>query len=279
MQNTLKILVADDHYANLLLTQSLLQREGHDVVLARDGKDALRMCSVQPFSLILLDIQMPIMDGPTALRHIRALPNSNAITLIFALTAHSEPSQIQQFLSYGFNAVLQKPFRIAELSQIIQTGIAPTHHTPVLRPPQEDQREVIDFESIPILETTTINILLEAIGPTRMEKVLTAYWQDADKMNMSLQSTRLSQPDNIEPDLVKLRKTAHGLKGASANIGLLRASRIAAKLQNAPIEMVPYLIEKLDSALHESRPAIYRHCGLTPHIAQMPLQYQARSTG
>lgn len=262
----LNILVADDHYANQLLTQSLLQREGHNVVLANHGKDALAAASVQNFSIILLDIQMPIMDGITAIAHIRKLPNQNANTLIFALTAHCSPSETQHLLKVGFNAVLPKPFRMADLKKIIQQGRAnPAPFAPT-SPICSDQKDYQELLQLPLLDTQTIDILYDAIGPDRMMRVLNAYWKDADKMLNTLLHTRLSNPDRFSENLIKLRKTAHGLKGASANIGLFRASRLAAKLQNAPVETIPLLIEGIVEVLKISRIEIYRYCKLTDGI-------------
>jgi len=260
----MSILVADDHFANRLLTQSLLQREGHAIALANNGKEAVQACMAQPYDLILLDIQMPIMDGIQALKLIKALNNGNEAAPTFALTAHTRHSEIRTLLSMGFEAVLLKPFRVAEMmSHLGGPGTnANKRASAVEETTNTDVKLYGNTLQMPLLEVQTLDILLGAIGPKRMCKVLTAYWLDADSLMASLKTTRITTQLGAETELMKLRKTAHGLKGASANIGLLKASRLAAHLQNAPIEDIPYLVETLGRTLHESQTAIRDYCGL-----------------
>ncbi len=260
----LEILVADDHYANRLLTQSLLQREGHQIALAEDGKDAIEACRHQIFDVILLDIQMPVLNGFQALRAIRALDNGNADTKIFALTAHNHTDEIRTILRHGFEAVLIKPFRVADMMRHLDRP-----YKPRLNRVYDDKDEIRGAVSLydetlnmPLLENQTLDILLDAIGPERMCRVLTAYWADALVMMDALKSARLHSTAKADEELIALRKTAHGLKGASANIGLLRAARLSARAQNAPIEDIPFLIEKIEQTLEESKPAIRDYCGL-----------------
>ena len=257
------ILVADDHYANRLLTQSLLQREGHEIALANNGKEAVRACMSNVFDLLLLDIQMPIMSGIQALKWIKTLENGNTIAPAFALTAHTHRAEINTILSKGFEAVLQKPFRVSEMMRHLGR--------PYKNGPERDMGQMPDIDAetkiyenvtdLPLLEVQTLDILLETIGPDRMCTVLKAYWKDANTMISSLKNTRLMS-QNREKELTELRKTAHGLKGASANVGLLRASRLSAFLQNAPFEDIPYLIETLENTLQDSQASLRDYCGL-----------------
>lgn len=258
------VLLADDHFASRLLSQSLLQREGHEVTLVEDGKQAVQACKNKVFDLILLDIQMPVMNGFEALKWIKAIDNGNETAHIFALTAHSHLQEIRTIMSKGFGAVLQKPFRVAEMMRYLERPYK-THvnrATTLAVQDNTEQRIYLDVMELPLLETQTLDILLGAVGQKRMCKILAAYWNDADTMVKSLKSTRITLPVEAEKELIKLRKTAHGLKGASANIGLLKASRLAAKLQNAPMEDIPFLVETTERTLNESQSALRDYCGL-----------------
>ena len=261
----LKILVADDHFANRLVSQSLLQREGHEITLASNGKEAIRACSSTVFDLILMDIQMPIMNGFEAQKLIKSLKNGNQNIPIFALTAHSQYTEIRTILAKGFHAVLQKPFRVADMIHHLDRPNNSKAELGLIenKPSNAEPKLYIDVMELSLLEVQTLDILLDAIGQDGMCRVLKAYWADAGTMMHSLKSTRLTTKPEAKQTLIELRKTAHGLKGASANIGLLKASRLAAHLQNAPIEDIPYLIEALDRTLHESKPGIRDYCGLT----------------
>jgi len=260
----MQILVADDHYASRLLTQSLLQRENHNIALAGNGKAAVDLCKTQSFNLILLDILMPSMDGFQALKRIKAIKNGNADIPVFALTAHSHAAEIKLILLKGFDAVLQKPFRVTEMMRQLDRPYK-ANVTPLMQDkqyPSVDAAIYTNVVDMPLLEVQTLDILLGAIGPDRMCNVLKAYWQDAHKMIKTLKATRITTSLGAETELVNLRKTAHNLKGASANIGLLKAARLSALLQNAPIEDIPFLIETLDLTLRDSQPAIRDFCGL-----------------
>ena len=269
----MSILVADDHFANRLLTQSLLQREGHNITLANDGKEAVRACTAHLFDLILLDIQMPIMNGIQALKWIKTLDNGNENTAAFALTAHTHPSEIRIILSKGFEAVLLKPFRVADMMNHLGRPYKNSfERSSALEDTQDtDVKFYAGALEMPLLEVQTLNILLGAIGPERMCKVLTAYWQDADVLMASLKATRITTQLGAETELMKLRRTAHGLKGASANVGLLKASRLAAHLQNAPIKDIPYLVEVLERTLQKSQAAIRDYCGLAGNAVRPQL--------
>jgi CheY-like chemotaxis protein len=258
----LRILIADDHYANLLLTQSLLQREGYNVICAKNGLQAVNACKNIVFDIILLDIQMPVMDGIEALSQIKKLGNPNIECPIFALTAHSDASEIQSILALGFDAVLRKPFRVQEMMDSLQNlRTNKPHLTPALQVNQHSGPEIYeDTLRLPLLEVQTISILINATGPERMKKILIAFWKDADMLITSLKGTRFNMNIDAQPTLDELRKTAHGLKGAAANIGLLRASRLSALLQNAPLQHAPYLIEKIESTLHASKSEIDNYC-------------------
>ena len=260
----LRILVADDHYANRLLTQSLLQREGHQISQAGNGEMAVEICRHAQFDVILLDIQMPIMNGFQALKLIKAMDNMNAHASIFALTAHNHTDEIRTIMSKGFDAVLLKPFRVAALMRQMDRPYKPAVNR-IYTDKEEIRGTATIYDQIldmPLLEIQTLDILLDAIGKERMCHILTAYWKDAKNMVSTLKSSRLSDKNKANDKLINLRKTAHGLKGASANIGLLRAARLSARLQNAPLEDIPFLIEKIETTLDASKTEIRDYCGL-----------------
>lgn len=257
----MRILVADDHYANRLLTESLLLRHGHSVEVADNGKQAWELCHSHVFDLILLDIQMPVMDGFEALKAIQTSDNKNKDLPIFALTAHTGPLEMAAMIGAGFHAVLKKPFRISEMMKHLASTQAAA--------PKETKKEAenikllnkyADVLSLTLLELRTLDILIRAIGSERMQDVLTAYWIDASMMLETLKQHRPQDASSSADVLVEVRRTAHGLKGASANIGLLKASRIASQLQNAPIENVAFLIHALDITLEESKGALATYC-------------------
>lgn len=115
-----RILVAEDNPINQRLVARLLEKEGHRVVLAGNGKEALSHWGRQPFDLILMDVQMPVMDGYEATREIRNAERvSRAHTPIVALTAHAMASDRQQCLNAGMDDFLTKPIQRRNLTEMV----------------------------------------------------------------------------------------------------------------------------------------------------------------
>jgi len=104
----LKILAVDDNDANLKLIKALLQEQVTEVVTATDGKQALELCMIEKYSLIYMDIQMPVMDGITALKAIKE-DGLNTETPIVAVTAHALSEEKDKLLDYGFSDYMTKP--------------------------------------------------------------------------------------------------------------------------------------------------------------------------
>ena len=122
----LKILVADDVAVNLALFRALLATAGHQIVTVGNGAAAVEAARSEPFDIILLDIHMPEMDGPTAARQIRRGRDVNHATPILALTASITEEDAAAVRAAGMNAYLTKPIgRAALLAALAQhTGAA-----------------------------------------------------------------------------------------------------------------------------------------------------------
>ncbi|WP_456408442.1 response regulator [Caldithrix abyssi] len=114
----LKVLVAEDNRVNQKLMISILKRAGFQVELARNGKEAVELFRQKPFDLVLMDMQMPVMDGYTATREIRKLEEeSGKHTPIFALTASDDAREIEGALKAGVDMVLRKPLNLNLLKE------------------------------------------------------------------------------------------------------------------------------------------------------------------
>lgn len=112
----LDVLVAEDNPVNRKLMQKMLEIDHHTVTLVNDGKAAVEAASTHKFDLILMDIQMPIMDGITATRLIK---KQNEDTTIIAVSAHAEDTNKQECLAAGMNEFLPKPVKLKNLRKTI----------------------------------------------------------------------------------------------------------------------------------------------------------------
>ncbi len=118
---SLRILVADDNAVNRTVVQRLLEKQGMEVLTAANGLEAAETYAKESIDLVLLDVQMPVMDGLAAARRIRSLEaDGSRRTPILALTAHAMKEDRQRCLLAGMDGYLAKPVHIKELLAAIE---------------------------------------------------------------------------------------------------------------------------------------------------------------
>ena len=120
----LRILVAEDNAVNQILVRSMLGHMGHVSDVVDDGAQALRQLQAAPYDLVLMDIQMPEMDGSTAARRIRALPGPQSQVPIIALTANAMVEERAAYLRAGMNDHVAKPINAQVLAATIERVMA-----------------------------------------------------------------------------------------------------------------------------------------------------------
>ncbi len=119
-----RILIVDDNAINQILVKNLLTRDGHDVALAANGQEAIAAVVSGAFDLVLMDMQMPVMDGVAATYVIRALDAPAGNVPVVALTANALPKEIARCMRAGMNAHLAKPIDRELLRAAIDTWTA-----------------------------------------------------------------------------------------------------------------------------------------------------------
>jgi len=120
-ENPRKILVVDDNPLNQKLAVTLLTKRGHSAAVASNGREALEAIAGGGFDVVLMDIQMPVMDGLTAVRQIRAEPEKYGPGLpVVAMTAHALPGDQETFLDAGMTGYVSKPFKPHDLIDAVE---------------------------------------------------------------------------------------------------------------------------------------------------------------
>ena len=257
----LQILVAEDNFANQLVAKTLLLRAGHNVTTVDNGREAVTAAQSTPYDIILMDIEMPEMNGIEATEEIRQIPGPNQKTKIIALTAYGSPSEKYTYKHSGIDATLSKPLRMNRLADILRASNETNSGAPAEKPlnlvshmpPSSPMPTIEKEEEKPHLDLITLNILLHAGGPHRVAEILKAYWRSAYALMADMQSA------NEIWDRDTLQRSAHALKGASMNVGMIKVSRLAEQLQNAPLERAPNLLDQLDTAIAQGRKAFIMH--------------------
>ena len=125
--NRLRVLVVEDNVVNQTLAVRLLEKRGHAVSVAGDGRQALAALEKEEFDLVLMDVQMPDMNGVEATVAIREKERSTGKHLpIIALTAHALKGDEERYLAAGMDAYVSKPIRTAEMFAVIEKLIGKT---------------------------------------------------------------------------------------------------------------------------------------------------------
>jgi len=119
MKPMFKILLVEDNEMNRDMLTRRLQRKGYEVVIAADGKEALRKAQSQTPDLILMDIRLPVMDGWEAMRRIKTVPETQSIPII-ALTAHAMAGDMEKCMDAGCDDYDTKPIDLPRLLEKMQ---------------------------------------------------------------------------------------------------------------------------------------------------------------
>jgi CheY-like chemotaxis protein len=128
-----KVLIAEDNAVNRELLHELLELRGYAVIEACDGEDALRQIADSKPDILLLDLNMPVLDGFATLRRIRENPHSISLPVL-AVTAYAMRGDRERILDSGFDGYLSKPIGAADLDRELQRLMPHGSDGPVARP-------------------------------------------------------------------------------------------------------------------------------------------------
>ena len=204
-----RILVADDNPVNQKVAQHMLERLGCRVDIAADGRQTLAMHETHPYDLILMDCQMPVMDGREATARLRALEGVTKRTPVVALTASATQQERVRCLAAGMDDFLAKPVRPRALAAILSKWLAQAASKPVTeKSGREDELEQV--RGIFGANFAELASLYQADSPTRIMKLRAAG----------------SAGDNAT-----VARIAHALSGSSASIGATGLSALCKELE------------------------------------------------
>lgn len=243
----LRVLVAEDNDINRDIVVAMLERIGHQVVAVADGAQAVLAVERQPFDLVLMDVQMPVMDGIAATQRIRAMPGEAARVPIVALTGNAMPGHQADYRDAGMSACLSKPIVTADLFTLLSTLVFPSSADPVESPNSSASPEG------GLLDGRHAASLRRAVGEEAWARAIVTF---ANAARQSVEGIRMA----MGHDAAALLRVAHTLKGTAANIGATRLSRLAASLENRenPEEQAGVLAD-LEVALEETLSILRDH--------------------
>jgi two-component system, sensor histidine kinase and response regulator len=225
------ILVAEDNKTNQELAVAMLAAMGLTAKLADDGRKAVHMVREQDFDLVLMDWQMPVMDGLQATAAIRCLPGGRGERLpIIALTANALPGDEQRCLAAGMNGFLAKPFALSQLQALLARWLPAATGTEISDmavPGTIRVADVLPPSSEPINPRTlaTLREIGSKAGKNLLQGLLQRFLESADER------TELIEKAIRAGDAQALSRTAHSLKSSTANLGAESLAKCYAKLE------------------------------------------------
>jgi two-component system, sensor histidine kinase and response regulator len=222
---SLRILLAEDNRVNQTVATRVLEKMGHSLVVANNGNEALSLLATQPFDLVLMDIQMPEMDGLTATQKIREREKRTRSHLpIIAMTAHAMKGDRERCLEAGMDGYVSKPIDKKELEQAIASAI-PAPDAPGVGPSstKPEQGNAV-ANSLVAWDNTKA---LERLGGDEqlLREVVAIFLEDLPKHVASLRQAV------AQGDAEVLAKTAHSLKGELGYLGISELSQKAHELE------------------------------------------------
>jgi signal transduction histidine kinase/FixJ family two-component response regulator/CHASE1-domain containing sensor protein/HPt (histidine-containing phosphotransfer) domain-containing protein len=241
----LRVLVAEDNPINQVLVSKLLERGGHTVELAGDGAAAVAAVRRGSFDVILMDVQMPVMDGLEATRQIREMGGAAARTPIIALTANALVGDRERYLAAGMNDHVPKPIEPARLFDAMARAVAePGSPAEEAAPTTGGTAPVLDRgrleELRTVLDRRAFDELIGSLLPSLTSAVATVVAANASR------------------DAKARAAAAHSLKGVAGNFGVMRLADIAARIERCDQgeDALAELVRELGDAIREATKAL-----------------------
>jgi CheY-like chemotaxis protein len=220
------VLLVEDNATNRRVAELFLERAGCGVVTAADGREALDLLRRQAVDLVLMDVQMPVMDGLEATRRIRAEIAGGARVPIVGLTANALREQVEACRAAGMDEVVAKPIERERLDAVLEryapaVGARTGRH--VIRPPGE--RHAAEKTSPGNGEISVARFREVTMGDATLARGLVASFEHSAGEACANLEAGLDRGD-----FALAKRAAHTLVGASANMGATRLEAVAAAL-------------------------------------------------
>ncbi|GAB3935153.1 PAS domain S-box protein [Larkinella terrae] len=238
------ILVVEDNVMNQKLALQVLNRLGYTAQVAENGQIALDILQKEEVDLVLMDIQMPVMDGYTTTNHIRTTLKSRVP--IIAMTAHALANEREQCLQAGMNDFIPKPFQIEELQRIMRKYLP----TATAKNPTQNSYS-------PPKASFTVEPLLEAVG-SDMDFAVEMMTLFMHQTPAEIQQLQQAVEDG---DLAGVKRLIHTQKAVIQTFGLNEAARLittseAMIADKKPMAEIVPLIEQYIQVLQSELPVI-----------------------
>lgn len=229
------VLLVEDNPVNLLVAQRLIQLSSFDFVSAENGEVALELLQQQPFDMVLMDCQMPVMDGYTATQAWREIEKAKGLPHmpIIAMTANAMAEDRQKCLDAGMDDYLSKPVDRKLMQQVMMKWLKKEVRQKPISNIQNasehvvnKQVKILNEDKSSSLDYEIVNDLQELMG-SDYQSLMRIYLEDSPKLINQLLSALQNN------DCMALISPSHTLKSSSANLGAVTLSKIAMNIERS----------------------------------------------
>lgn len=270
------ILLVEDNPVNRVVAQTLLERAGYTVLTAENGQRALEVMQAEKkLDIILMDVQMPEMDGLAATAALRADPRWHDVPII-AMTAHAMRGDRERFLAAGMDDYIAKPIRRQELLGIVAKYIGRVEKAVQEGPPAENVEAMVgegaEDDAPPILDAAGV-MRDWHLDVVIYQDTLRMFIEDAEKHLGRLQSAVRKGEEE------QLRTESHALKGGAATVGAYRVCRAAAVLEtlagDGRVDDIPEAYRSLCAELDRLKACAVREWNISISSTEQPASSEA----
>jgi len=266
----LKILVAEDTPANQKVIQRILSKRGHRIEIAHNGREAVERTERDPFDLVIMDVQMPTMDGLQATATIRAREqSSDQHTPIVAMTAHAMRGDREKCLDAGMDNYLSKPIDANKLIRLVESfGTSTSEGTSQMETDSSNDDDVdsrnqppgqtADPASQPENKVWDLEAAMKRLGndPELLHDLIDFFTEDAPTLLSTVESSLKSG------DSADAARAAHSLKGLCSSFEAVAATTVAERIQDLAQEGNLEEARRHWSQLEEEINRLQRHLAL-----------------
>jgi two-component system, sensor histidine kinase and response regulator len=247
----LRILVAEDNLVNQRIALRQLKKLGYSADAVADGKEAVEAVKRIPYDLVLMDCQMPELDGYEATRRIRRFEAADSgpdepPVYVIAMTANAMEGDREGCLAAGMNDYVSKPVKLPELQAALHRAVGRVQPRAKPPPPSTERGPTEPLIDPAVFEP--LRSLGEPGEANPLAELLTLFMKDTPRRLESIKAAVLAS------NAVALREAAHSLKGTASNLGARRLARLCARVETlAKADQVPEAAQLLPQVVDEYR--------------------------
>jgi signal transduction histidine kinase/ActR/RegA family two-component response regulator/HPt (histidine-containing phosphotransfer) domain-containing protein len=220
------VLLVEDNLVNQTVAQFMLKQLGYDFKIANNGAEAIEILRQTHYRLILMDVEMPVMDGISATQAIRQEWSSPNQPYIIALTAYAMTGDRERCLKAGMQDYLTKPLRIQDLQTALKQG---ENSLSLIQAPIACDLPHFAQEAEMILDQSVLDGFLQMAGPevavVLLRELLDAYSEDVPQRLVDIEEA-IAQTNSEA-----LRQSAHALRSSSINLGAVEVGELCRELE------------------------------------------------